>query len=61
MTDFEPRNRAYRVMLHTYIERAEESFWDWGLMRDSDIRSPSYAQITATHSILPERIEYGWT
>jgi hypothetical protein len=39
--------------------RAEESFPNWGHMRESDTRSQSYGQFTAAHSeIAPIRPDY---
>ncbi len=48
-------------MANDYDMHTKNIFSNWGLMNNFDPRTPSYAQITATHSILPERIEYGWT
>jgi len=57
--DFGARNEAHRAKLGDQGVRAEESFPNWGHMRESDTRSQSYGQITTAHSkIAPIRPDY---
>jgi hypothetical protein len=48
--DFGARNEAHIAKLGDHDVRAEESFSNWGHMREMDTRSQSYDQITAAHS-----------
>jgi len=57
--DFGARNEAHRAKLGGHDVRAEESFPNWGHMRETVTRSQSYGQFTAAHSeIAPIRPNY---
>jgi ribosome assembly protein YihI (activator of Der GTPase) len=57
--DFEARNEAHRAKHGGHGVRAEESFLNWGHMRETDTHSQSYGQISAAHSkIAPIRPDY---
>jgi hypothetical protein len=50
---------VYRALLHKHNVLAEESFPNWGHMRESDTRSQSYGQNTTAHAkIIPIRLDH---